>query len=247
VAERLGHGHDLSGHALRYGLALPFASGRDVLDAGSGTGYGTRIMQVVAKSVQSIDLEPSGLPSVVADVTKMPFMANSFDVATSFEVIEHLPQQDGYLRQLQRVLRPDGVLLLSTPNGTIETLHNRVTGYYNPYHVALLSPQRLTAILAEHFHDVAMVGQAASTGIAKDLARFSDRARLHLRLRVKRTEPVAVQDDDNRLGGDSVVGPAAEQPWVVLSRLGATTSPALFAICRRPRKIESAPGPLVHL
>lgn len=181
-----------------------------------------------------MDLHPSGRPDVIGDVTQLPFRTDSFDVATSFEVLEHLREQTRYLDEVGRVLRPDGVLLLSTPNGAVERLHNRVTGTFNPYHIALRSTGELTALLRRHFKEVQIFGQADSKGLLGDAARAADVFRLHLRLRVGWKPPIPAPEDVH----DSEPfqsGPAAEQRWSFLTRLGAPTSPALFAVCRWPR------------
>lgn len=64
------------------------------------------------------DIDPSIKPDVVADVLNLPFMSAVFDLVYFTEVLEHLPKgmESKALREIHRVLRNGGVLILSTPN-----------------------------------------------------------------------------------------------------------------------------------
>lgn len=52
----------------------------------------------------------------VADIQRLPFADDTFDTAISCETVEHVPDPAGAVRELSRVLRPGGRLLLTTPN-----------------------------------------------------------------------------------------------------------------------------------
>ena len=81
------------------------------------------------------------------DFTQTTFPDNLFDGAVSVEVIEHVPDDDGFLRQLHRVLRPGAGAILTTPNG--ETVEN-----VNPDHHRHYTRQQLINKLEEHFGEV---------------------------------------------------------------------------------------------
>jgi SAM-dependent methyltransferase len=56
------------------------------------------------------------LPVVAADGDSLPFGNGSFDLVLSFDVFEHIPDTDGHLREVCRVLRPGGSYAFQTPN-----------------------------------------------------------------------------------------------------------------------------------
>lgn len=115
-------------HLARYKFAETLASGRRVLDAGCGTGYGTALLAQRAESAYGIDQsfetllwarnEFNGTKATFSqtDCSSLPFRDGSFDLVTAFEVIEHLPDWKGLLRESRRVLTDSGQLLVSTPN-----------------------------------------------------------------------------------------------------------------------------------
>lgn len=235
MAERLGldDGPGLAGHVARYGLALPYAVGADVLDAACGTGYGTRLLRVVARSVVGLDVSTSveaGPPSVAGDVRALPFADASFDLLTAFEIIEHVLDQDRLVTELRRVLRPGGVLLLSTPHGEVERLHDRQRGQSNEFHIASVTPGQLRSLLRPHFASVTLLGQADSGGLAHDLVRGLDRPHLHLRVGRRQAAPQPA----GHVGpgpGDGGASPLARRPRPVFSQLGVGTSPSTIAVC----------------
>lgn len=99
--------------------------GKHLLDAGCGTGwFSARAVQKGAK-VTSLDLGPNLLNQVkkkckstrvIGSVLKIPFPKNTFDVVVSSEVIEHTPDPTKALAEFYRVLKPGGVLVVTTPN-----------------------------------------------------------------------------------------------------------------------------------
>ena len=96
---------------------------RRVLDAGAGFGLvGAEIKDKYGATVVSIefcryvhDIPPS-LNPVQGDILNLPFADNSFDTVICLEVLEHTLDMEFAISEISRVLKNDGVLLLSVPN-----------------------------------------------------------------------------------------------------------------------------------
>ena len=163
-------------HLARYRWAAGFASGRNVLDAACGTGYGSRILsEGGARHVTSIDVsgEASGAAFVRADVTRLPARDRAFDLYVSFETLEHVEEDRALVEEARRVLAPGGTFLCSTPNRDLLspglTLRDRPR---NPYHVREYSIGEFRALLQGVFPRVTLLGQTwFSKGHREILAR----------------------------------------------------------------------------
>lgn len=115
-------------HMVRYGAAQDLVAGKVVLDIASGSGYGTALLAEKAKKVYGVDVfkdavdyasENYGRKNVeylVGDGVQIPLSDASVDMVVSFETIEHIEAYEQFMVEAKRVLKPDGVLLLSTPN-----------------------------------------------------------------------------------------------------------------------------------
>lgn len=95
-----------------------------LLDIPAGEGEQSLALKRRGFSVVSVDLLPragegGGLAWACADANRsFPFRDASFDYVLSREGIEHLENQAGFIRECARVLKPDGVLVITTPNMT---------------------------------------------------------------------------------------------------------------------------------
>jgi 2-polyprenyl-3-methyl-5-hydroxy-6-metoxy-1,4-benzoquinol methylase len=144
-------------HLARYHLAARLAPGRRVLDAACGEGYGLALLQAAgAASVAGIDVDSATvaharerykLDVVEADIGQLPFAGGDFDLVTSFETIEHVADPERALDELARVLGPDGLLMVSTPNAG-EYLED------NPFHVREFEPEEFFGLLRSRFAKV---------------------------------------------------------------------------------------------
>lgn len=118
-------------HVIAYRLAGAAASGRVVLDAGCGEGYGLQMLATAgATRVIGADLDPTvvahagtnyATPGTAIEVhacelMDLPLDRGEVDLTVSFQVIEHLHDIPGYLRSLRRVTRPGGEVWIATPN-----------------------------------------------------------------------------------------------------------------------------------
>ncbi|MDQ3816838.1 MAG: methyltransferase domain-containing protein [Acidobacteriota bacterium] len=156
-------------HRSRYHFAGRFVAGQKVLDIACGTGFGGPILlNAKAASVLGIDISREGLEEArrelsdryylcQADGTRLPLRDNSIEVITSFETLEHTPFYRELLGEFRRVLMPEGVLILSTPNA----LYTKpVDGKpLNPFHVREFTPLELREMLSSCFSRVELLGQ----------------------------------------------------------------------------------------
>ncbi|MFH1278942.1 MAG: class I SAM-dependent methyltransferase [Candidatus Eisenbacteria bacterium] len=163
-------------HAARYAFAAPLARGARVLDAACGCGYGSyHLARSGAASVTGVDLSGEaiayarerfrhdGLAFAVGDVTAPSFAAASFDRAVAFEVFEHLEDPERFLDEMIRVLDPEGVLLVSTPNAA--TYGAGGPDGKNPFHIREYGAGEFLALLEPRFRSVRLWTQAPLTGL----------------------------------------------------------------------------------
>lgn len=157
-------------HVSRYALAARWANAVRVLDIGCGAGYGTAELAAQARQATGIDLSLDAVAHAraayplanirffPASATALPFADASFDLVTAFEVIEHLEQWRHLLAEARRVLRPDGVFFVSTPNKSYYT-ESRGTAGANPFHEHEFEYEEFRAALAEFFPHVELLVQ----------------------------------------------------------------------------------------
>ena len=93
--------------------------------------------------------------------TDIPLDDDSVDLVISFETIEHLMEQDRMLYEIRRVLRPEGFLLISSPD---KYEYSDVPGYHNEFHLKELYRQEFEALLQKHFNRHALLGQRVVFG-----------------------------------------------------------------------------------
>lgn len=153
-------------HLARYVFAERWCDDRDVLDLGCGAGYGSFRLSRSARAVVGGDVSEEaiayaqshyGAPNLefrTLDALRLPFDDGSFDTVCSFETIEHVEDPDGLVREVARVLRPDGTFVVSTPRADVTT-HAPV----NPYHHVEFSRADFDALLAKAFGSVEMYGE----------------------------------------------------------------------------------------
>ena len=156
-------------HLHRYAFAAPLVDGLQILDAACGEGYGAALLSRSAARVSAVDVSAEAVAHArerygalqnlafhEADVTRLPFEDGQFDAVVSFETVEHLEAQDAMLAEFRRVLKPDGFLLISSPDKAVYTEQQ---GNDNPYHVKELYREEFEALLGRHFPATALLGQ----------------------------------------------------------------------------------------
>ena len=138
--------------------------GGDVLEIGTGAGYGIEVVAPHARSFITVDkfapaAELMRHPHVEfhqAVVPPLAFAANSFDFVISFQVIEHVKQDIELVREVKRVLKPGGKFIVTTPNAPMSLTRN-------PWHVREYTAEQLQNLLGHEFRSVETLGVAGNT------------------------------------------------------------------------------------
>ncbi len=162
-------------HYQRYQFAKKYAKGKTVLDASCGEGYGSDNLAEVASRVIGLDIDKDtidnakqryvkkNLSFVIGDVAELPFSDGCFDLVVSFETIEHVncEVQTKFLKEIKRVLKQDGALIMSTPNKAVYT--DKVEGE-NRFHCKEFYTQEFSSFMKEYFQHVDLFCQYPETG-----------------------------------------------------------------------------------
>ncbi len=158
-------------HWCRYHFVCTILNLHDcvVLDIASGTGYGSHLISTHAKKVYGIDISneaikyaqsfyhSSNLEFLEGSCTNIPLPNHSVDVLISFETIEHFDRHEDFFSEIIRVIRPKGILIMSSPN---KRLYTDATGQRNPYHVKELYNSEFLALVSRHFSHIDYYGQS---------------------------------------------------------------------------------------
>lgn len=182
-------------HLHRYALARQWVCGKVVLDVASGEGYGSRLLAEVAESIMGVDVDPAAVSHAAktyirsnlsyrhGSATALPLDDASVDAVVSFETLEHLDDHDGMLREVKRVLRPGGLMVMSTPDKRFyPDKRHYVEGEVptNPFHVRELTLDEFKALVGRHFAQSTFLFQRLVYGSlvcperAADAAGFTD-------------------------------------------------------------------------
>ncbi len=129
-----------------------------VLEIGTGSGYGVEV--IAPHTTQFITLDkhrtqglhlPPHAEFREAKVPPLPFADGEFDTVISFQVIEHIKQDQEFVREVARVLKPGGRFIVSTPNRPMSLTRN-------PWHIREYNGEEFHALLAQAFFAVEKMG-----------------------------------------------------------------------------------------
>jgi SAM-dependent methyltransferase len=100
---------------------------------------------------RSSDAQPA-LSYVKTDAQEIALPDNSFDFVISTENLEHLPRPEDNIAEIRRLLRPDGLVIVATPNE--EASSPGLDKPTNPWHIKEFTFEELRDLLLEYFGDV---------------------------------------------------------------------------------------------
>ena len=172
-------------HVARYRFATrvakQFGPSAAILDAGCGTGYGSARFEFAA-SVTAMDISDDAVqharenfarPNIrytQASCESLPFSDASFDLVCAFEVIEHLERWDELIREARRVLKPAGLLIVSTPNKAYYA-EARAEAGPNPFHTHEFEYAEFEQALSAVFPNVRLWSQNHAASVVFAPAR----------------------------------------------------------------------------
>lgn len=169
-------------HLHRYFLARELSRGCDVIDIACGQGYGSALLAQVARSVTGIDIseqavqhaqeshQADNLRFILGDARSLEADDQSIDRIVSFDTIERFYDHDAFIKEVRRVLRPGGLLILSSPERDI---YSPLGAPANPSHVRELTRLEFEQLLGAAFPHVEIFTQRPMIGSALVLDRVS--------------------------------------------------------------------------
>lgn len=148
-------------HMMKYMKFLRKGSSLKMLDIGCGQGYYVRDAIEEGINAHGIDISTHAVDNALAEVrdritcgsiTKIPFPDEEFDIMTAFDVIEHIHPKDtlNAVEEIRRVLKPDGIIIITTPNS------NYGSWVFDLTHINVRPPKFWKLVLEEHNFKVRM-------------------------------------------------------------------------------------------
>lgn len=164
---------DTIDHLHRYAIATKYIEGKVVLDIASGEGYGTHLMSKKAKFVYGVDIDDKSITGAkqkyqsnnieyrTGSTDNIPLADASIDVVVSFETIEHHDRHDEMMLEIKRVLKPDGILIISTPD---KHYYSDKRNFKNKYHIKELYKDEFIALVSKYFKKNQVLNQMFVNG-----------------------------------------------------------------------------------
>lgn len=152
-------------HIATYEYAKNFTAGKKVLDFGCGSGYGAKILSETAAYAVGVDISEEAIDFAKKEYVSpnLDFMTytelaenEKFDVITSFQVIEHVKNDSEYIINLKKMLAPNGILIISTPDRK-NRLFSHIQKPWNIFHIKEYSYKSLKNLFDNHFRTVEML------------------------------------------------------------------------------------------
>ena len=180
-------------HVAAYKFCAQYCLGKRVIDIGCGDGYGTNLLSKYASEVVGIDMDKAtivhaheqytkkNITFAVGDAESLPGCI-TFDVVVSFQLIEHIHDTEKYLSQIKKVLKKNGIVVLTTPNRLLRLENNQKP--WNTFHITEYSGRSLYSLLSRYFDTVEIRGLTAIKSVYD-----VERRRLFIRRLISRIDP----------------------------------------------------------
>ena len=167
------YSRDTIDHLHRYAIAAEYCKDKVVLDIASGEGYGSNLLSKQAEMVIGVDIaqnavenaaskyKSANLQFLIGSTDAIPLNNCSVDVVVSFETIEHHDRHDIMFTEIKRVLKPNGILIISTPD---KLYYSDLRSFSNEYHVKELYKKDFLDLISKYFTNVQLLTQTYLNG-----------------------------------------------------------------------------------
>lgn len=155
-------------HLHRYAFALQFIDNKIVVDIASGEGYGAYLLSSKANTIIGVDIDieavehskkkylKNNLSYLHGSATEIPVETGIIDVVISFETIEHHDKHQEMMNEIKRILKPDGVLIISSPD---KLYYSDAPNFKNEFHVKELYFEEFKSLIQENFSNSVFLNQ----------------------------------------------------------------------------------------
>ncbi len=163
-----------------------------VLEVGCGEGYGTNLLAKKVGKIIGLDVDKKTIDHATKkygsencifslyDGKIIPYKGSIFDAVVSFQVIEHVRDDANYVSEIFRVLKPEGIFLVTTPNATYRIQQGQKP--WNRYHIREYYPDELETVLKNMFSDITIWGICSTDEVHK---MEIERARRFLKVKAR--------------------------------------------------------------
>ncbi len=220
-------------HLARYLFSCQLTKQKTVLDIGCGSGYGSYILSTLgeAKKVYALDISESSILyaknkyaqkkidfQIDNAETLLTIHNKKIDIAISFELIEHLYNQEKFLSQVRRVLKEGGIFFVSTPNKfTYEK--------DNPFHVKEFYPIEFSRLLKKFFKNINLYYQTFEMA---QLIKHEDKINLKIEENFTMTDQTVISHPVNIKNSQFILAVCSNYKLPELKLISLTSSKVGF-------------------
>ena len=160
-------------HLHRYAIACNYTKNKVVLDIASGEGYGCNLISKNASFVYGVDIDKETIVSaknkyneeniefIEGSTSEIPLDDCTIDIVISFETIEHHDKHEEMFKEIKRVLKPKGLLIISTPD---KYYYSDIKNYNNEFHIKELYKQEFIKLIKNFFTKYQILSQSYLNG-----------------------------------------------------------------------------------